>query len=488
MKNKKKIIIILIIAIIISLTLGIVLLNIGKEPEHKDFTIEPIDSITIPDSSSEINEENLETEGFQEENPELSGAVREQKHNEEELVTASSSTVYYSQIDSRWKNHPYTSIGDSSQTIGTSGCGPTSAAMVVSSIKGVVYPDTMGDLYVNNGFRSPHDGTYLSAFRWTANYYGIEYTQTSNLDIAVDLLRNNYLLVASCGEGLFTTGGHLIAIMGVDGNTLIIHDPYLYNGKFDIYGRSGKVTVSGNTVYCSIENFRNYANCSGFYAFKNDNTKPTPEPTPTPTPVPTPSTSEIRYVSTRAGLNVRSGPGTNYSIVDCLTYGTQITVYEDSNGWSRIGNGQYVASQYTSTTKPGQSTTKTGTVYNIRTSLNVRSGPGTQYRVVGSKYNGNTVTIYESSNGFYKIGTNQWVSSQYVRVSGNNPVQPAIVGTKQKLAKYTILYHNGDLSGTQYQYLANTTVKILSRNGNIDYVQVIQTGRKAYLYNVGAYK
>ena len=30
--------------------------------------------------------------------------------------------TYYSQIDTRWKNHLYTSIGDSSQTIGTSGC------------------------------------------------------------------------------------------------------------------------------------------------------------------------------------------------------------------------------------------------------------------------------------------------------------------------------------------------------------------------------
>lgn len=151
-------------------------------------------------------------------------------------------------------------------------------------------------------------------------------------------------------------------------------------------------------------------------------------------------------------------------------------------GWSRIGNGRYSSSQYLSTSQPSepsQPTIKTGTVYNIRTRLNVRSGPGTNYRVVGSKYNGNVVTIYDSSNGFYKIGTNQWVSSQYVRVSGNNPVQPAIVGTKQKLAKNTTLYSNGNLTGTRYQYLPNTTVKILSRNGNIDYIQVIQTRKKS---------
>lgn len=52
------------------------------------------------------------------------------------------------------ENHPYTSIGKASQTIGTSGCGPTCSAMVVSSIKGTIRPDEMGDLYVKYGYRS----------------------------------------------------------------------------------------------------------------------------------------------------------------------------------------------------------------------------------------------------------------------------------------------------------------------------------------------
>ena len=41
----------------------------------------------------------------------------------------------------------YSSIENKSQTIGSSGCGPTSAAMVVSSIKGNITPDTMAELY-----------------------------------------------------------------------------------------------------------------------------------------------------------------------------------------------------------------------------------------------------------------------------------------------------------------------------------------------------
>ena len=51
----------------------------------------------------------------------------------------------------------------------------------------------MADLYVRNGFRTANNGTYLSAFQWTANYYGIEFTRTSNLDTAVNLLNNGYI-------------------------------------------------------------------------------------------------------------------------------------------------------------------------------------------------------------------------------------------------------------------------------------------------------
>ena len=49
--------------------------------------------------------------------------------------------TYYSQLDSRWKDKLYTVTGNSSQTIGSSGCGPTVAAMIVSSIRGEITPD-----------------------------------------------------------------------------------------------------------------------------------------------------------------------------------------------------------------------------------------------------------------------------------------------------------------------------------------------------------
>ncbi len=178
--------------------------------------------------------------------------------------------TYYSQVDNRWKNHVYTAIGDNSQTIGTSGCGPTSAAMIVSSIKGTITPDKLGDLFVENGYRSANSGTYWSAFRAVADEFDIEYQETSSFDTAIEKLKNNNYVVCSVGNGLFTYGGHFIVLVGIENDMIKIYDPYLYNGKFDTSTRRGKVTVSGNTVYCSIENFERYANFKGFFCYGYD--------------------------------------------------------------------------------------------------------------------------------------------------------------------------------------------------------------------------
>ena len=141
--------------------------------------------------------------------------------------------TYYSQIDSRWSNKMYSSVGDRSQTIGKSGCGPTSASMVVTAIKGTITPDTMSDLFVQHGYRSANNGTYWSAFRAIADEFNIGYTETSDIQQALQLLASKHYVVASVGNGLFTTGGHFIVLVGVEGNTIKIYDPYLYAGKFD---------------------------------------------------------------------------------------------------------------------------------------------------------------------------------------------------------------------------------------------------------------
>ena len=54
-------------------------------------------------------------------------------------------------------------------------------------------------------------------------------------------------------------------------------------------------------------------------------------------------------VTANSGLNVRSGPGTSYSILGALAYGSSITVSAVENGWATInysGKTAYVSASY----------------------------------------------------------------------------------------------------------------------------------------------
>lgn len=68
---------------------------------------------------------------------------------------------------------------------------------------------------------------------------------------------------------------------------------------------------------------------------------------PKPNPVSQPQAANKVKVTSKTGLNVRKGPGTNYSIVKVLAYNTTITILEEQSGWGKIGNEQYVSLKYT---------------------------------------------------------------------------------------------------------------------------------------------
>lgn len=347
------------------------------EEEVRELPSTEIKEQTVQEEEKVSAEQEVENEGF-----ELQGEIayegdRARSWNIE--LGDYKGLTYYSQIDNRWSGKMYSSVGNRGQTIGTSGCGPTCASMVVTATKGVITPDKMSDLFVKYGYRSANNGTYFSAFRAVADEFDIDYQEAYKLDDVVNLLRNNHYVVASCANGLFTTGGHFILLTGIDGNTISIYDPYLYSGKFETSTRRGKVMVNGNTVYCSIDNFRNYANYQKFFAYKHDGNV-----TINNTQIVT-TANYTRYVKANGGLNVRNAP--NGTRVGGLTNGTKVTVYETSGEWSRIGNGQWVSSNYLVNNTSTQSTPKTKITgyktgaYKVNASiLNVRYGAGTNYK------------------------------------------------------------------------------------------------------------
>ena len=134
-----------------------------KEICKYELSDENIKALPSKNIENGIDEQSLEVESFEEQGPiAYNGDEKHQNINLGNYI----GLTYYSQIDSRWAFHPYTSINKSSQTIGTSGCGPTCASMVVTATRGTITPPEMGDLFVEHGYRSANNGTYLSAFRF----------------------------------------------------------------------------------------------------------------------------------------------------------------------------------------------------------------------------------------------------------------------------------------------------------------------------------
>ena len=491
----------IIVSILVGLLGGFGFYNANKDKSNDEIidsavneVLDYIDnksSTEIP-SLTETDEQSLEVQETESEGFEEQGIVAYEGSEKAPNVQLGeyAGLTYYSQLDNRWRYNMYSSVGDSSQTIGTSGCGPTSAAMVVSSIKGNITPDTMANLYTQYGYRSANQGTYWSAFKWTADVFDIEYSECYKLDDAVAKLKDNHYIIASCNQGLFTYGGHFIVLTGVEGDYIKVYDPYLYNGKFDVASRRGKATVSGNTVYVSIENFRAYANYQKFFCFKNDRTDIKENTTTTVvTDNTTSNVNTVNYqvkVTANGGLNIRAGASTSYSRVGGYAKGSIVTILAESNGFGKTNLG-WISLVYTSrdintlniiqTVGQTKKLTRASILYS-------------NSNLTGYKYNykaNTTITILQNiSSNVDKIRVNMTGRIAYISKSNYTNVS-ATQSTTRKIKACT-LYSKSNLSGVRYQYKANTTVTVLQHiNSYVDKVRVNATGRIAYI-NVNNYR
>lgn len=134
-----------------------------SEEEIKELSSTEIKEQTEEQEKEVAKEQEVESEGF-----ELQGEIayegdRARTWNVE--LGDYKGLTYYSQIDGRWSGKMYSSVGNRSQTIGTSGCGPTSAAMVVTACRGSIDPRKNAEIcLLSIGFRSANNRKLLECF------------------------------------------------------------------------------------------------------------------------------------------------------------------------------------------------------------------------------------------------------------------------------------------------------------------------------------
>lgn len=409
----------------------------GESNDLKDATInnkEDISTKQLPEAT-ETEEKNVEEEitteldaQIEQENISYNGAST---GNGLALLGAYQGLTYYSQADSRWASVMYSSINDSTQTMKASACGPTSAAIVISSSKGSILPTTLASLAVSNGYRTKNSGTAWSFYPFIADYFGFsEYYTTDKLETALSYLSkknsdgtSKYYIICSCGSGLFTYNGHYIVLTSLDGDTMQIYDPYLYNNKFTTATRKkANVTISGNSVFVSKENFRKYANYKNFWIFSNDKGSGNTNSTTINN-----VTNYTKYVATKSSsLNVRKSASINSSRIYSLTKGTKVNVIEVSGNWSKISspvtgwvNTTYLSStQVYSIVNESSKNYKIGT-YKVTSNLHVRSGPGTNYKIkIYNQLTTNARAQNKKLGNYYYSGYKKGVICTVTQVNG----------------------------------------------------------------------
>jgi hypothetical protein len=213
------------------------------------------------------------------------------KYTREIIRQGDRDIVYFNQNEKPWNNMLYGFL----LPISVSGCGPTTMAMVISTLTGKdVIPVEAGDWSYNNGYlkQGYEDGeayasTYHSFIPAIAKKYGLLCNGigkgADTEEKLIEALSESKLVVAIMGQGDFTSEGHFIILTGIniDGKVHIV-DSASRERTYELWSMSDIVTQA-----------KGEAGAGGpFWAIYPLEQSPTPvptiEPSPQPTAVPSP--------------------------------------------------------------------------------------------------------------------------------------------------------------------------------------------------------
>lgn len=152
------------------------------------------------------------------------------------FADGSTEVVYFNQLDERYSGKPY-----GTDHIGSSGCGPTSMAIVVSSLSGeTVDPEQMAQWAYENGYWCKGSGSYHAPIPGAAGHWGLSVSgcSPSEPQRILDALADGKLVVAIMSKGHFTKGGHFIVLRGVKDGKILVADPASYRRSGQLWDLS----------------------------------------------------------------------------------------------------------------------------------------------------------------------------------------------------------------------------------------------------------
>ena len=155
------------------------------------------------------------------------------------LITKASwnGVSYYCQRDNRWAWSVY-----GNYTFASSGCVPTTAAMIVNTLKGTNYtPIDMGNILYNAGIYNVREiGAGGDTWKLISNKFGLTYKNNINVQSAKNELMKGNMIAATVEGGRFCPWpgiSHEILLFGLDAQGYTtVYDPYTStrNGRIHI--------------------------------------------------------------------------------------------------------------------------------------------------------------------------------------------------------------------------------------------------------------
>ena len=174
------------------------------------------------------------------------------------------------------------------------------------------------------------------------------------------------------------------------------------------------------------------------------------------------TTAVFKGVTTASELNIRDKASTDGERVGSYSYGTRVEILEKSANWGRTNKGWISLDYVYQDGTTGKNTAK-GVV--LADTLNIRTGPGTNYGQAGSYTFGNRVKVLEQFTiGNTKWGCTDkgWISMEYIYVDGTTGENSGTgtVNVSDKLNIRSGPGTNFDIAGS---YAGGTEVKIYTQ-------------------------
>ena len=361
--------------------------------------------------------------------------------------------------------------------------GPSTSASVLGSLKkgdGVEIISQNGDFY-----RIVYDGdtAYISA-----SYVRVTGT------VATSTPRPTATPDSGSSSGDLEEGEALIA----DSGTALMGDP---SGSviYEYLSRNDVVTIldSEGSYYL----VRTEDGETGYVAKSAVKAAETETPSPTETPESGGSSSRqgtIKLSSSSSNLNLRQGPSTSTDVLATLRHGQSVTVTGESGDWYAIevsGYSGYVMKTYVTFSEDEESSSGSSEVFpavirlsSSSSTVNVRSGAGTNYSKIGSLTNGASVNVVASNGDWYRIEYGNgygYVMKTYVQLvssgssgssSGDEDVLTAVTTAAVNLREEGTT--SSDKLGT---YPKGTRVVVLEKGSSWSRVDI--SGNEGYMKN-----